>query len=80
MGIIRKKEVHIVLLCSAVYLMFALIFVLCIAVFSIPFLVVLGVCLLSGAVMLILGLLLAPFRLRNLLPAALIFVVACALL
>ena len=57
---------------TILYLAFAVTLSIFMALFSIPVLLVLGVLFLSGVLMLVKGLLTLPFRLLNLLPAALV--------
>lgn len=57
---------------TILYLSFAVALSVFMALFSIPVLLVLGVLFLSGVLMLVKGLLTLPFRLLNLLPAALV--------
>lgn len=57
---------------TILYLAFAVALSVFMALFSIPVLLVLGVLFLSGVLMLVKGLLTLPFRLLNLLPAALV--------
>ena len=57
---------------TILYLAFAVALSVFMALFSIPVLLVLGVLSLSGILLLVKGLLTLPFRLLNLLPAALL--------
>ena len=57
---------------TILYLAFAVALSVFMALFSIPVLLVLSVLFLSGVLMLVKGLLTLPFRLLNLLPAALV--------
>lgn len=57
---------------TVLYLALVVLLSVCMALFSIPVLPVLGVLLLSGLLMLVKGLLTLPFRLVNLLPAILV--------
>ncbi len=57
---------------TILYLAFAVALSVFMALFSIPVLLVLGVLFLSGVLLLVKGLLTLPFRLLNLLPAALV--------
>lgn len=57
---------------TILYLAFAVTLSIFMALFSIPVLLVLGVLALAGILLLVKGLLTLPFRLLNLLPAALV--------
>ena len=57
---------------TILYLFFAVLLSVFMALFSIPVLLVLGVLFLSGILLLVKGLLTLPFRLLNLLPSVLV--------